>query len=240
MVFEGNGASPAELHTYRKLSDNDAFGRSTSSQTSPQRLDENLKHLFFRSMFPHEQIRIQEQPSGLSHSYQLRRNQVAKVVYYGTDAAGGSAFPFAAGTSKPELPCVTDGMMACTAVAIGGTSADRSRAKIKVFHINPDINTKWKEALVRYLTRLRSLGISDIRVAMHGGNGGKIWAGADSAADEKMSEDLCATFNEHGAILEINETARRRGGQDTCLGAVIVPTRQGMEVRFINELIAPQ
>ena len=218
--------------TYRK--------HSGQVASNPVRLPGNSKHQFYRSRPKlREMPNFVKEPTPGMRSYRLAENQVVKMLSWGK-GIGGEEYPLAAGTSRPGVVCVTDGMAVCTAVVIGARTADKRQAKIKVFHIHPDMNTKALEAIDSHIQNLKHMGFTEFTGALHGGNYYKPEETAKVEREKRIHSDLRNMFDTHNIPLELDEAGEKRAEKNTALGAVIEPTGSGeVTVRIINEIVAP-
>jgi hypothetical protein len=238
-VFENGFEDAYDFTKYRKAPDTELFGVRSFYGEEPVEISNNNKHLFYRSATACELVRIQVAATPGLRSYHLKQDQIIKVV----SEREGNVYPTATGTSRPDVVCVTDGMAVCTGVVIAAISPDKETAKIKVIHIQPDANLKAVEAIETYLSKLTSMGLSEIKVAMHGGNFYKPHQEDKITREKNLTERLRGLFNQPNITVELDEVADKRGQKNTCLGAVIETSKQEgrtqLSVQIFNELVAP-
>jgi hypothetical protein len=163
---------------------------------------------------------------------------------FGYDSSWG---PTSTGTSQPNKLCLTGGMDSCIAVAIGGTSADRARAKIRVFHVmaGHDLEQaiEHSEAIDDHISQLREQGFKNISAAMHGGPIGEIDQSTDDAEiyvqSNLTAEKVKSALDSRDVAIAFNETCGQRNSS-TSLGAIILPVEDGtMSVKFVTRALVP-
>ncbi|RZI40923.1 hypothetical protein EGT07_21750 [Herbaspirillum sp. HC18] len=158
--------------------------------------------------------------------YLLQPGDTVKMIGYNADES-----PVATtGTSRIDMPCLTDGMGPCIAVAIGGERRNNGSclpgAKARIFHVFP-FNTNSVQELSSYITKLQDAGLT-VRAAMHGGE-------EMIRLSRKQAANLRAMFAEANVHVDFDETCENLVGS-TLLGAVI---REDNSVQFVTELVQP-
>lgn len=159
-----------------------------------------------------------------SREFFLRPGDIVKMIgfnwYFGAPVA-------TTGTSKINTLCLTDGMMTCIAVAIGGENFSRGSlspgAKVRIFHVHPG-NTGSVPQLRSYIERLKQAGLT-VRAAMFGGMAG-------DALSDIQAKNLRQLMADMQVNVDFDETCEKRN-DDTPLGVVI---QQDHSIRFVTEL----
>lgn len=236
-VFEEGGS----YKKFRKEKDKPVFRPSPESGKVPVDVPAYGKQQLYQSGRIHETITVSPTPTPGMLSHQLQAGELVKVLGWGKGPIDPD-YPLAVGTSKPGQVCVTDGMAICMAVVVGATSKDGSQAKLKVFHIQPEMNPKGLQAVQEYVQKLKDENLTELSVGMHGGNQYPADATEKLAQEKATVDGLHALFK--GADMQLNELGGLRGVKNTALGGVIQriskegePARYG--IRVINELVAP-
>lgn len=131
-----------------------------------------------------------------------------------------------AGTSQLGVPCLTDGMGPCIALAIGGErvvdGVRHGGARARIFHVFPD-NVDVPATVGAYVKRLQDDGLT-VRAALHGGE-------ADLAKSREKAAEIRSLLGGLGVQVDFDESCERRDGRDTLLGAVV---DERNEVKFLT------
>jgi hypothetical protein len=155
----------------------------------------------------------------------LNPSRDVKAVAYNTLPGSRVA---TTGTSQVGVPCLTDGMGPCIAVAIGGErvvdGSPREGAKARIFYVFPD-NVDVPATLGAYIKRLQDDGLT-VRAALHGGE-------EDLAKSRDKAAEIRSLLGELGVQVDFDESCERRDGRDTLLGAVV---SEDNEVNFVTGL----
>jgi hypothetical protein len=77
--------------------------------------------------------------------------------------------PASTGTSKTDVPCLTNGLGPCTAVMLTGASPDGTARKARLFHVSP-ANSKAGDTVADYKKYLVANGLTDIFAVLAGGD----------------------------------------------------------------------
>jgi hypothetical protein len=184
-------SEPDDPMRFRKVSDLAHEGKPSAYGDEPVSLPSSPKHQYFRSSQPgleeFRAVTIDEVEA--LHPYQVSHGQLIKFVAFGNREGG---HPLGTGTSRPNVVCMTDGMTICTGVAIAGVSRDAQKAKAKVYHIWAGNNPHALEDIDAYLTKMKSQGIDEIQVAMHGG-GKKYYSALSRSYAEELEQERILT-----------------------------------------------
>ncbi|MBY4871412.1 hypothetical protein K6W76_33930, partial [Burkholderia anthina] len=239
VVFEGG----TNYTKYRKNMDPPVFRPAAQSGKHLEDVRAYPKQQLYRSGRFYETISPVESPTPGMRSYQLSRGQMVKVLGWG-EGTIDKEYPLATGTSRPGQVCITDGMAVCMAVVVGGIANGSGKAKLKVFHIQPDINSKGVDAVRRYVDRLDQLGYTELKVAMHGGNVYPRHESEKIKREKSIVGKLRSIFDRPNITVELDEAGERRGTRNSALGGVIeaytTSNRQTRyRIRIINELVLP-
>ncbi|RZI40922.1 hypothetical protein EGT07_21745 [Herbaspirillum sp. HC18] len=159
-----------------------------------------------------------------SREFFLRPGDIVKMIGFNWYSGAPVA---TTGTSKINTLCLTDGLMTCIAVAIGGENFScgslSTGAKVRIFHVHP-ANTGSVPQLRSYIKRLKRAGLT-VRAAMFGGMDRDVMS-------VTQAENLRSLLAELNVNVDFDETCEKRN-DDTPLGVVILDDHS---IRFVTKL----
>ncbi|WAT14141.1 XopAF/AvrXv3 family type III secretion system effector [Xanthomonas fragariae] len=237
-AFEGLSNRPHKLSHHRLPNGDDTLAMVSvesyqSVRSHPRRAIKDRS----TSVFPF--IEVDDADAAHGHAFKIENSTTVKVAgfNYTEPNDAHTTHLYSTGTSRPNMPVMTDGMGACIAVACAAERIDpmsgrRTKgAKARVFHVYPFaqqdlVPAEVLKSIQRYVDKTKQEGLT-LRVAMHGGL-------PNNTSSSDTARALRQLFDRKQVRIELDQTCDNRPGE-TPLGAVI---RDDHSVHFITQLIA--